>query len=122
MNARVGCEVDACEEIAVQQCTNCGRALCRGHTVADYSHLPGGQRPYCTDCDAERRQVYRRVRAQGLRAIAGSAAGAVAGSAVGYLAGVVVTSASFTHTVTTDVGFIAGMSIGLVAALRLGPR
>jgi hypothetical protein len=111
------CEIDACGQMAVQRCAHCGRALCSGHVVEDYNYLPGGQRPYCVECDAERRQLYERIRRQGLRAIAWSGGGALAGSILGYVVGVVVTADSFTHTVTTDVGFVAGLGLALLVAL-----
>ena len=111
------CDVDCCGALAVQHCGHCGRALCRQHTVTDYRHLPGGQRPYCQKCDAERREIYQRVRKQGIRAIAWSMGGAIVGAIGGYLTGAAITSDSFTHTVATDVGFIAGLAVALLGVL-----
>lgn len=117
MADRITCEVEGCVETAVRHCANCGRALCRQHTVADYSHLPGGQRPYCVDCDAERRQLYQNVRTRGGRAILWSGAGAIAGSVIGYSVSALITPDSFAHTVTTDVGFVVGLAAALLVAL-----
>ena len=111
------CEIDRCDASAVHQCANCGRALCRQHLVTDYRHLPGGQRPYCQKCDFERRQIYQRVRTQGVRAIAWSLGGAFIGAVVGFLTSAAITPDSFTHTIGTDLGFIAGLALALLGAL-----
>jgi hypothetical protein len=123
MEASGLCDVPECGAAALERCARCDRALCQNHVVRDYSHLPGGQRPYCPECDAERRRVYRTTRTLGLRAIVWSGAGAVVGSSLGYLAGALVTAESFTHTVTTDVGFVAGLAGALIMCLkRANPR
>ena len=118
MEALEPCDVPECGAAAVERCARCGRALCQGHVVRDYSHLPGGQRPYCPQCDAERRQVYRTTRTLGLRAIVWCAAGAIVGSSIGYLVGAMVTADSFAHSVTTDVGFIVGLAGALLLSLN----
>lgn len=111
------CEVSACHQQAVGECAHCHRALCADHTVIDYRHLPGGQRPYCLECDRERRSLYLEARRQGLRATAWSGVGAIVGAIVGYGVSVLLTPDSFTHSVTTDFGFISGLAIALSAAL-----
>ncbi len=117
------CEIGTCSQVATQRCTKCGRALCPDHTVTDYTHLPGGQRPYCSDCDAERRELYQRARQKGLSAVAWSAGGAITGSIAGYIVGALATSDSFAHTVTTDVGFVLGLIAALLfASTRLTTR
>ena len=117
------CEMGACSQVATQRCAGCGRALCHDHTVTDYTHLPGGQRPYCVDCDAQRRQLYQRARQKGLSAVAWSAGGAITGAIAGYVVGALATSDSFAHTVTTDVGFILGLIAALfIASTRLTAR
>lgn len=114
------CEVEACGKFATERCASCRRALCRDHTIADYAYLPGGQRPYCVECDSDRRQLYQVARRTGLRAVAWSAGGAVIGAAVGYVVGALATSNSFAHTVTTDVGFVLGLAAALsIAANRV---
>lgn len=111
------CEIDRCDALAVRQCARCGRALCQQHLVTDYQHLPGGQRPYCQACDVERRQIYQRVRTQGARVIAWSLGGAVVGAITGFLTSAAITPDSFTHTVATDLGFVAGLALALLGAL-----
>lgn len=111
------CEADSCHQPAISRCTRCGQALCAAHTVVDYRHLPGGQRPYCAECDRERRDVYAQARRQGARVTAWSAFGAIVGAIVGYGAGILLTPDSFTHTVTTDAGFLVGLAVALSVAL-----
>ncbi len=117
-NLATGCEVGACGQFATERCASCGRALCRDHTITDYSHLPGGQRPYCGACDSERRRLYQVARRKGLRAVAWSAGGATIGAVAGYVVGALATSDSFAHTVTTDVGFVVGLAAALWIAAR----
>lgn len=112
------CEIAECGETATVSCVNCGRGICPRHTVADYTNLPGGQRPYCAGCDAERRRLYQAARGRGFRAILWGVGGAVVGSAGGYLIGALASPDSFTHTVTTDLGFLAGLAVALLAAVR----
>lgn len=114
------CAVASCTRAAETSCANCGRPLCREHTVADFSHLPGGQRPYCPECDARRRELYRAARSHGWKAILWSGGGALIGSAFGLVVGILVTRDSFAHTVTTDVGFLIGLAVALFLALRRG--
>ncbi|MGH2458598.1 MAG: hypothetical protein ACRDIY_06990 [Chloroflexota bacterium] len=111
------CGVDGCGAPATRRCASCGCALCRDHAIADYHHLPGGQRPYCRQCDGERRAIYRRLRVQGRRAIGWSAGGAFVGAVVGYLTVAAITPDSFSHTIGADVGFLVGLALALLVAL-----
>lgn len=123
MRESTRCEIDGCGGFPALLCARCGRALCRQHAIAAYQHLPGGQRPYCPECDAERRSLYEAVKPQGARAVAVSLAGAVLGAIGGYLASVAFTPDSFVHSIVTDVGFLAGLALALRWALSTGrPR
>lgn len=112
------CTVEQCAETAVTHCARCGQALCRRHAIADYTHLPGGQRPYCPVCDAERRRLYETVRVGAPRVILWSGIGAVLGAVVGRFIGVLATPDSFAHAITTDLGFVAGLAGALFIALE----
>ncbi len=112
------CAATGCAEPAVTRCANCGLPFCARHLVADFANLPGGQRPYCAACDAARRALYQRVRGQGLRAIATSAVGALGGALVGSGVGLLLSTDSFAHTVTTDLGFLVGLAVALYLTFR----
>jgi len=112
------CTIAQCAETAVTHCARCGQALCRRHAIADYTHLPGGQRPYCPVCDAERRRLYETVRVGAPRVILWSGIGAVLGAVVGRFIGVLATPDSFAHAITTDLGFVAGLAGALFIALE----
>jgi hypothetical protein len=112
------CEVGRCGQNGLVDCARCGRRICARHTVADFNYLPGGQRPYCVECDAERQELYRSYRVRGLRAILFSGGGALIGSVLGYLVAALVTADSFTHSIITDVGFMVGLAVALLASLR----
>ncbi|HUX86244.1 MAG TPA: hypothetical protein VMW65_04520 [Chloroflexota bacterium] len=111
------CQFVGCSVAAERRCARCMRQICDRHTIADYHHLPGGQRPYCLECDAERQQLYQAMRRQGLRAIVWSGIGAIIGAFLGHTAGTLLSPDSFTHTVTTDVGFLMGLGGALLGAL-----
>ncbi|HLH72810.1 MAG TPA: hypothetical protein VKX96_05965 [Chloroflexota bacterium] len=111
------CAIAGCSNVADRCCTRCRRSICVAHIVEDYHHLPGGQRPYCTECDAERQRLYQAMRRQGLRAIVWSGIGAVVGAFAGHTVGTLFSPASFTHTVATDIGFLLGLGAALFGAL-----
>lgn len=112
------CHVAGCSRAATLSCARCGAPVCDHHVVADYQYLPGGQRPYCVACDDERRQLYRAARRQGLKAILWSGSGAIVGSVLGAAVGAAVSTDSFAHTVAADVGFLLGLGVALLLALR----
>ena len=117
------CQIDRCPDAAKRHCAHCERPICDRHTIADYHYLPGGQRPYCLECDAERQQLYQAMRVQGLRAIIWSGIGAIIGTFLGHTAGTLLSPDSFTHTVATDVGFLIGLGAALLGAIvPVGPR
>jgi hypothetical protein len=116
------CGVARCGQWASTRCVRCGRPLCAGHVVESYSYRPGGQRPFCPDCDAARERIYQSMRTQGLRAIVWSGAGAVIGSVVGHTVGDLISTNSFTHTFATDLGFLAGLGLALFGALSWANR
>jgi hypothetical protein len=95
---------------------------CEQHAVANFNYLPGGQRPYCIDCDAEREELYQTMRRQGLRAIVWSGLGGIAGAIAGYGVGALVSSDSFVHTVSTDLGFLAGLALALAGSLSIAQK
>ena len=116
------CQIDRCPDAAKRHCARCERPICDRHTIADYHYLPGGQRPYCLECDAERQQLYQAMRVQGLRAIIWSGIGAIIGTFLGHTAGTLLSPDSFTHTVATDVGFLIGLGGALLGAIvPVGP-
>lgn len=112
------CEVRGCGQRSLVRCARCDRSICRQHVVADFTYLPGGQRPYCLDCDQERRTLYQAVRFAGARTLLGSGTGAVAGAALGYVGAAATISDSFTRSVVTDIGFMAGLVLGLLWSLK----
>jgi hypothetical protein len=112
------CHIRGCGRDGTMVCARCGQPVCDRHVVADFQYLPGGQRPYCSACDDERRQLYQAARRQGLKAILWSGGGAVVGSLLGGEVGVLLSLDSFAHTVTTDVGFVLGLAVALILAIR----
>lgn len=111
------CATQGCGRTGVAICCRCGSQVCERHLVTDDQHRPGGQRPSCTTCDRERREAYQLVRRHGLRAILWSGGGAIVGALAGEGIGHLITTDSFAHTVTTDLGFVLGLSFALYLAL-----
>ncbi|HEX5416439.1 MAG TPA: hypothetical protein VFZ25_12290 [Chloroflexota bacterium] len=115
------CHIAGCGRDGTMVCARCGQPVCDRHVVADFQYLPGGQRPYCSACDDERRRLYQAARRQGLKAILWSGGGAVAGSLLGGEVGTLLFTDSFAHTVATDIGFVLGLAVALVLAVRPVP-
>ena len=118
VSASVICEIGACGQTALGQCVRCGKSICERHAITSQTRLPGAWRALCSDCDAERRRVYRATRAQGLRAIVWSGAGAIVGSLTGNFVGSLVSSNGVIQTVATDSGFVLGVGLTLFLAFR----
>lgn len=122
MDVKLSCAIPNCSETATQRCYHCQRAICSGHTIQEFLHRPGGQRPYCIECDAERQRLYQGMRTQGFPALILSCVGAVIGAMGGYGIGTLVTTNSFGHTIATDVGFLGGFGLALWGALQRSRR
>lgn len=121
-DAAAQCEVRGCGQRGAVRCAHCDRPICPQHVVADFNYLPGGQRPYCVDCDLARRTMYQNVRFAGARTVGWSGIGALVGSVLGYLAAAALIADSSARSVATDVGFTAGLALGLLWSLKHAKR
>lgn len=117
-DAVLRCGVSGCDREGTISCAHCDRLVCAEHAVADFTYLPGGQRPYCVDCDAERQRLYQATRFRGARLTLWSGAGAILGSIAAYLAAALVTADSFAHSIGAGAGFMVGLALALFFALR----